>query len=57
MFCHSILSTNPIYNISALSAKREVVPVIICRIQEQFPLPLMLVAHEPACILKSCKLY
>jgi hypothetical protein len=57
MFCHSILLLNSIHNISVFSAKREVLPVIICRIQEEFPLPLMLVAHEPACIFQSCKLY
>ena len=39
---------NPIYNVSALFANREVVPVIICRTQEKFPLPLVLVAHNPA---------
>jgi len=48
---------NPISNVSVLFANREVVPVIICRIQEKFPRPLMLVAHNSAFILRSCKLY
>lgn len=58
MFCHSLLLLKPIYNISVFFFKREVVPVIICRIhKKKLPLPLMLVAQKLPSIFQSCKLY